>query len=299
MKYLIEKTVELRRANYDIALFLEIEPSMRRFQALAAALAGIGTRVGLDLRKETRFLTRIVPLDREKYWPEVFGDVIRAVGFSLDSTAMALDSAEEDARKADRLIRDASDGRDAMTVVVIHATANNWGLRKNWGDDNFSELIDRIRSWRGDCLIFLTGVESERSRIEKLCSGNSERVQNLAGRLSVREMLALLSRSDLLITGDTLALHLGVIAKTRTIAIFGPTDPLRILPRDRNQGRIRVVRKALACSPCHGTNRMGDPTKKLNFCTNPAREQCLNELSVDDVFGEVVGILRRGRGILE
>lgn len=47
------------------------------------------------------------------------------------------------------------------------------------------------------------------------------------GNISVRELLALVAVSDIVISADTGVAHIANAIGTRTVTIFGPTDPLR------------------------------------------------------------------------
>lgn len=62
--------------------------------------------------------------------------------------------------------------------------------------------------------------------------------------LHVGELAALLSRYDLLIAGDTGPLHLAAVLGCRTVAIYGPSDPVRLGPV--GQGH-QVFKKPCVC----------------------------------------------------
>jgi len=70
---------------------------------------------------------------------------------------------------------------------------------------------------------------------------------NLAGKTTVRELMALLSLSSFLVTNDSGPMHIGAALGVPLVAIFGPTDWRRTSPWSE---RAEVVRVEIDCSPC-------------------------------------------------
>ncbi|MCC7519915.1 MAG: glycosyltransferase family 9 protein, partial [Verrucomicrobiae bacterium] len=106
---------------------------------------------------------------------------------------------------------------------VLHPGASR--REKLWGVENFAALTRRILR-RAPGTVLLTGSPSER----KLCAriqqavGWSPRIWNLAGRLGLEELAALLSQASLLVSGDTGVFHVAVAMGSRTVTLFAPWD---------------------------------------------------------------------------
>src|SRR5206468_12119081 len=62
-------------------------------------------------------------------------------------------------------------------------------------------------------------------QIENVTHRLSEQPINLAGKTSLTQLAALLQRADLLISGDSGPLHMGVACGTPIVGIYGPTNP--------------------------------------------------------------------------
>jgi ADP-heptose:LPS heptosyltransferase len=77
-----------------------------------------------------------------------------------------------------------------------------------------------------------------------------ERVANLSGRLSVKELGALLSRANCVVTGDTGPLHIASAVKAPIVCLSGAADPDRTGPL--NPRDLVVINRDLACVPCQG-----------------------------------------------
>ena len=124
--------------------------------------------------------------------------------------------------------------------------------------------------------VILTGSKAEQNLAVEVADRSSPRVVNLAGQTSLGGLAALIARMGLLVTGDSGPAHLATAVGTKSVVIFGPTDPRRWGPLDRQ--RHRVVYKPVSCSPC--TNRA---------C--PTDHRCLKAITPDDVLAEAFQLL--------
>jgi lipopolysaccharide heptosyltransferase I len=94
---------------------------------------------------------------------------------------------------------------------------------KNWGDDNFSALLDQLPAAR----VVLIGSAAEHDRIETI---NRGRARNLAGKLDLLQLADLYRQCVLVITNDTGPMHLAAAVGAPVLALFGPTDPALVGP---------------------------------------------------------------------
>lgn len=106
---------------------------------------------------------------------------------------------------------------------VLHPGASR--REKLWGVDHFAVLARRILR-RAPGTLLLTGSPDEM----KLCAriqqalGWSPRVWNLAGRLGLDELAAMLPHASLLVSGDTGIFHVAVAMGVKTVTLFAPRD---------------------------------------------------------------------------
>ena len=102
---------------------------------------------------------------------------------------------------------------------------------------------------------------------------------NLSGKLSVTETAAVLSACQLVVSNDSLALHLAEALGVSTIGLFGPTDPMHYRPLGRRSTYLWPGRN-LSCSPCHRDGYFPP-------CTHQHR--CMRELPVESVLENFFG----------
>jgi ADP-heptose:LPS heptosyltransferase len=106
---------------------------------------------------------------------------------------------------------------------VLHPGASR--REKLWGVENFATLTRRILR-RAPGTVLLTGSPGEM----KLCAriqqsvGWSPRVWNLAGRIGLDELAAMLPQASLLVSGDTGVFHVAVAMGVSTVTLFAPWD---------------------------------------------------------------------------
>ena len=94
---------------------------------------------------------------------------------------------------------------------------------RNWDLQRYAQLIDQIYNKYG-CHIILTGGADpkEQAKIQKiidLCQ-NREKITNSSGTLSLKQLAALLSNVDCLISPDTAAVHIASAMKTAVIGLY-------------------------------------------------------------------------------
>lgn len=73
--------------------------------------------------------------------------------------------------------------------------------------------------------------------------------------LSLGEVAALLANAEIYLGNDSGITHLAATLGVPTIAVFGPSSPLRYGPRGK---RVKVVQLDFDCSPCHPRNEHPD-----------------------------------------
>lgn len=151
---------------------------------------------------------------------------------------------------------------------------------KKWTESGFIQLAEKLQK-DGYQIAFLGG-ESE----FQLCSSIQEKVKgdsiNLAGKLSLVEVLAFLSGSKAVIANDSAGAHMAAVANAPTVTIFGPTIPeFGYRPWATNSYIAQI--EDLFCKPCgsHGH-------KKCPIGTH----ECMKTLSSTTVYEIVKNALK-------
>jgi heptosyltransferase-2 len=88
----------------------------------------------------------------------------------------------------------------------------------------------------------------------------------LTGKTTLAEVVSVLSVCDLLVSNDTGPAHISAALGTKTLVIFGPTNP-----RTTQPWNSEIVYKNVECSPC-----------MLRDC--PIDHRCMTRISAEEVF---------------
>jgi heptosyltransferase-2 len=170
-------------------------------------------------------------------------------------------------------------------VVGLHVTSSPTQPWKRWPPRYFAELSGALLV-RGDIWLVLLGAPEDREAIDSFEIYGSATVTDLVGRTgSMREAAAVVSRLDLLVCGDTGLMQTAGAVGTPAVAIYGPTDWTRTLPRSSG---VRMVTRGEPCSPCFFRTTQENPS------TCP-HHRCLEELTAASVLESVISSIGMAR----
>jgi len=130
---------------------------------------------------------------------------------------------------------------------------------------------------RADVDVMLVGGAAEQDKAQAVLAacGPTARVGVALTGGSIADFVATLRAADVLLCGDTLALHVATAIGLPTVAVFGPTSQAEIADFD---GLIeKVWTPALDCLGCYG-----DCAKLRN---------CMTALDIDELAGRVIARL--------
>jgi lipopolysaccharide heptosyltransferase II len=265
----------LRARHYDIAVSV-----FGPWAGIIAALSGARRRVGFGRESYPGFMTDNVP---GRHWSP--GDHKHEVDYCLE-LAKSSGAITSPADRIPRLYVDPQacqqleqllmqqDVQQAKPVIACHVSSNN-GQSKRWPIPYWATLIDKLIREQGAQVIF-TGAPVDTPLIESVSHRMQEQAINLAGKTSLPQLVALLQRADLVISGDSGPMHIAAAVGTPLIAIHGPTDPALSGPVSPT---ATILRSDIWCSPCYNARDTAD----CRFFTT----QCMKNISPAQVL-EVV-----------
>ncbi len=159
-------------------------------------------------------------------------------------------------------------GLDLQTLKIgMNTGASGRWQFKQWTIEGFEKLIKMILE-QTNATILLYGGPLEKERNEYFSKFHPTRVVNTGADNSLRQFFALVTLSDVFLTGDTLALHVATALKKKVIALFGPTSAAEI---DSYNGQIVKVQANLDCLVCY--------KPRCDFNPN-----CMNSITPEQIF---------------
>jgi len=110
---------------------------------------------------------------------------------------------------------------------------------KNWPLENWIRLIEKIIAKKKKKIVLIGTVKEreiiQKQIVERLNKNVQKEVINVSGKLNIVQTIFLISKSKLIIGGDSGPVHLAEMTSTSILALFGPTNVERWGP-PINQG---------------------------------------------------------------
>jgi heptosyltransferase-2 len=157
-------------------------------------------------------------------------------------------------------------GVDFSKKIIAFCAGSTNSRAKRW--KNYADLNDLIQK-NLSANVVLIGDKSELDVSLEILENTIVKPILLTGKTSLSEATAILSICDLLVSNDTGPSHISAALGTKTIVIFGPTNPKTTHPID-----AEIIRKEVDCSPC-----------MLRDC--PIDHRCMTQISALEVFEKV------------
>lgn len=186
---------------------------------------------------------------------------------------------DEERLRAQQHLQDLGVGRKAPLVGLNTGAGGRWPL-KQWRLEGFLDLIERLYlHLKADVL--LLGGKAERERHRLLTARSAVPVFDAGNDNDLRHFAALTAQCNVVVSGDTLAMHIALATRRRVVVLFGPTSA----PEIDLGGLWEKVIPAMDCLGCYKT--------ACDFAPN-----CMDLISVDMVYqavGRQLGLTRNGK----
>ncbi len=266
---------EIRSERYAAVLDFQglLKSGLATFLAHGKVKLGSPSTYG-RMKEGAGFFSRQVLLDRrDRHLVERHLLVVQQLlGTSLRPEPIRIDFTRTEMEKVHRLIGD-------DPFVLFHPFAS-WQTRtwpfRSWAQVASTFAMKGLRV----ALAGVGGASQERVK-EEIGAGVQGGVIDVMGTLTLRELALAMARSEAVLAVDSGPMHLASAMGTRVVALFGPTDPVRLGPfgpfltpsGEEDMGRTgMVVTAGLPCQPC-----------MMRRC--PIGTPCQERLSPDIVVG--------------
>jgi heptosyltransferase-2 len=270
LKTVLSQVKLWRESNFDLAVILP-----NSFQsALVAKLGNVKTRIGYATDKRGFLLTDALPVPVWKnerheifYYLNIVAEIERKFFGETkvweNEPYFGLNVSEKRKTEAQRLLSENAVDLSKKTIAIAAGSTNS--RAKRWQTESFAELSDRILS-ELNANVVLIGSPDELNISLEVFEKSKIKPIVLTGKTTLAEATAILSLCDLLVSNDTGPAHISAALGTKTLVIFGPTNPKTTQPWNSE-----IVYKNVECSPC-----------MLRDC--PIDHRCMTRISADEVF---------------
>jgi heptosyltransferase-3 len=256
----------LRRQSFD--LVLELSGGDRG--AIYTFFTGAKERLGFEHPRQPVWqrrgcFTRLLPRPPVKmHLVDQNLAAVRALGLTpLNPRLQFFWDTRVEQRVHDRLT---SLGLANQPFVVMHPGAG-WRF-KCWTPTGYARVIEALEQEWG-LPVVLTGTKAphEQNLLAALLQECRATPINLAGRLSLKELGALIAKARFFFGMDSAPMHLAAAVNTPAVALFGPSGVFNWGPW--GEGHL-VIKKDWACLPCGGDGCEGSKISRCLMEIEPA-----------------------------
>ncbi len=132
-------------------------------------------------------------------------------------------------------------------IVGINTGAGRRWRHKRWTRQHQAEFVTKMAE-KGTGVLLLGGVEEAQTHSELCRDGAEARILSAGSGLSYGRFAAAIQSCQVLVTGDTLALHVATARGVPVVVLFGPTSAAEI--ELYGQG-VKIQPEGLPCLVCY------------------------------------------------
>ena len=269
----------LREKQFDIAVV--VYPRFRL--AWLMFRSGIPVRVGTGYRYYSILFNKKVYEHRknaQRHELEYNLNLLKELGCKLPvnfKPEFFINIPESAQTKVDTLLH--SIGVEENKFIVIHPGSG--GSAREWSPDNFGALASCFIHEAG-LKVVVTGTKTEEEKVSAVVDASNGQAISLVGKLTIKELGALIRSAKLFVSNSTGPLHLGVAMGTPVVGLF-PQHQAMSVKRWGPYTEKKVVfvpDRPLDCNVCVETK-------------TPC--QCMATISVEAVFQSATSLIQTQR----
>ncbi len=222
---------DIRKERFDVVIDLFSGPR----SAILAWLSGAPDRYGEDVRRGLRGFLYNYPIKVARdgrHLLEQKLDLIQSLvgNVKREEAFLELYPTKEEQEAAD-LFLTRNDGGDRKRIGLVPGAGSKWRI---WPAERFSELADLlIKEYRVD--IVLLGGKDDMPVCRRISEAMETKPIDLSGKTTLRELIALLAKLDLVICNVTGPLHLAsAFSNLPVIGLYGEADTVQYAPWGNN-----------------------------------------------------------------
>ncbi|MHC5609866.1 MAG: glycosyltransferase family 9 protein [Nostoc sp.] len=217
----------IRDREYDIAIAVK----QSWLVGLLLWLTGILIRIGYQ-GKGSVFLTDAVPFKPSQYVAELYHDLLQPLGIKTPVPELAVNVPKPDiewAQKEQKRL-----GVDETGYILIHAASGQLSqakeLDKIYPVEKWQQIIQSFQDKQPDLPVVVIKGSEDQLFIRSLLESSPD--IKVTAPDDIGKLTAIIAGANLMLSTDSAALQLSVAVQTYTIALFGPTNPAKLLPKN-------------------------------------------------------------------
>jgi ADP-heptose:LPS heptosyltransferase len=264
--------------KYDLSI--TTYPQARFEYSLVTSFINAKKKIGFSYDSEKLGLSKLLydPVQKENFEKHVVQNNLDILPiFGVDQSKLKPELILKVDKSSKDFAKDFFKKNKLKKTVVLHAGS---GLTKNfilkrWPIENFAELSKQLAKL-GYKVLIIQGPEEKDINSEIISlSGLKKNKDIFIVEEDILKAAAIMEKSNLIISNDTVIGHMAAALKTKVISLFGPTSPENAAPFTQN--KIVICKRPTHIKPYkHGLK--GITSKQARY---------MNEITVEEVLKHV------------
>ncbi|AFZ12385.1 glycosyl transferase family 9 [Crinalium epipsammum PCC 9333] len=213
-------------------------------------LTGIATRVGYSSGLKEAFISNPVPLKTEQYTAEMYHDLIKGIDINSPCPPLAVNVPKQDIEWAE--LAQQRLGINETGYIVIHGGSSqisqSQGIDKTYPVKKWQQIVEDIQQRQPNLPVVVINGPDDQAFVSSLlgyCPG-----VKVISPPDIGKLAALIAGANLMLCTDSAPMHIAVAVGTYLIALFGPTEAKKLLPKsDRTIGLQSSTRSVADIPP--------------------------------------------------
>jgi ADP-heptose:LPS heptosyltransferase len=231
----------IRDREYDVVLSL----GRRLGVGFFLWLTGVPKRIGYQVGAGQLFLTNPVSLNLNQYAASMYHDLVKGLGINTPCPPLSINVPKADIAWAEQELQRL--GVAASGYILIHGGASKLsqklGIDKIYPANQWQKVIADFQSRQDKPMVFVEGPDDRElvKAITQACP-----TVKIIKPSDIGKLTAVIAAASLMLCTDSGPMHLATAAGTYTFALFGSTDPAKLLPAESKTVAIKSKTGAIA-----------------------------------------------------
>ncbi|MEB3181765.1 MAG: glycosyltransferase family 9 protein [Nostocaceae cyanobacterium] len=234
----------IREREYDVAIAL----GQSWLVGLLLWLTGIPKRVGYKAGG-TSFLTNPVPLNKQQYAAAMYHDLLQGLDITSPCPDLAINVPKSDIDWADKEQKRL--GISDTGYILIHGGSSKMalakGINKIYPVESWVSIIQAFQQQQPEMPIVVVRGPEDQELVQKIIQSCPQ--IKVTSPDDIGKLAAMIAGANLMLCTDSAPMHLSVAVQTYTIALFGPTEPGKLLPQSDRYVAIKSTTGNMADIP--------------------------------------------------
>ena len=239
------KTVfmELRNITFDVLLNMHASMSANLVSLMVSSKRKIGYDKARARDLQNIFCHQSIPSKNNQHVLDGMFEFSKIIGIDCEKPEWNLPIC-----KKARTAMNSYINLDQVTCVISPCSSQRYGDKYNrsWPIDHYIEVINHLITIKVQVIITGGNTAIEQKYSKSISNAFPDQITNLIGKSSIKELAAIISLSDFVISPDSGPAHIATIVNTPVIGLYAMSNPLRSGPYNSQKWVIDAYEESLS-----------------------------------------------------